>query len=766
MDIDRRDRSYRDSIAVKIDPLSLIKKNVYEERNRKKTWQYRKYTDIDPNFICISKDGTLGEVWRVGNLIIGLPSIEGKEVVNQDINPDKAMWSRTEIPQEFLELEENYRSQLADATSQTDVKNVRNSYKKKRLILLDKYENFIDKEYHKRKHGFFMKIDDEVFYLTGANYMFLNYYYLTDSDMYPLFRTTAVYTWWHWEAVKADDDSFGELRFKSRRVAATSEAASEALNYMTITKYGNIPIVSERKELAWELFQSKIVDSFKYYPTYFKPVINDPNDLPKTKIEITHDTPKSETSRIKTYPTKLTAYDSTRVNPFAINDEVFKFEEIDFSQFRSRHKRCYNKSRHTKPKGKFFSTTGDKKLNTASAQYEWENSNPLQRDKTGSTNTGLIALFVDCCYTWAEEAMFDKWGYPIVHDPKEPIENEIGEIVEYGAITKWKIEETNAKGMKKSELNSFYRNVPRTIEHALRDEGGVNNDFDIDNLNAHLDYLNNLTEHELKEVIFVGNLAWKGEPYKSDVQWIPNPKGKFMTTWIPPKDLQNQSEMKVPFWNKKLGKIKQPANHHIGCFGIDSYDMFGQTKDGSGSPLAMAAYSKFNMVGAPCHSLFIKYIERPKRPEDAYDDMIMAMQFWGMYANIENNKAKILEHIEEHGYTGYVLRRPDKKPKDLTDAEKKYGGQPSSTKVIEDEASLLKTYILDRIGVNLEEGECVCYMKEFIKAWIKFNINKRKEHDLAVASGKAMMGAQFKVKQRKSFEGVGQSSINLAAFGA
>lgn len=761
-----RDRSYRGSIAEKVNPFSLIKKKIYEERNRKKTWEYRKYTDIDENFICISKDGTLGEVWKVGGLYIGLPSIEGKEVVNADLKPDNAFWKRTEIPQDFRELEENYRSQLADATSQTDVKSIRSGYKKKRLILLDKYAKFIDKEYEKRENGFFIKIDEEVFYMTGSNYMFLNYYYLTDSDMYPLFRTTAVYTWWHWEAVRADDDAFGEIRFKSRRVAWTSEAASEALNYMTITKYGNIPIVSERKELAWELFQSKIVDSFKYYPTYFKPVINDPNDLPKTKIEITHDTPKKETSRIKTYPTKLTAYDSTRVNPFAINDEIFKFEDVDFSQFRSRHKRCYNKSKLTKPKGKFGSTTGDKKLNTSSAQYEWENSDPLNRDKTGKTNTGLIALFVDCCYTWAEEAMFDKWGYPIVGDPKKPIENEIGEIVEFGAVTKWNIEEQNAKNMKKSELNSFYRNVPRTIEHALRDEGGVNNDFEIDNLNDHLDYLNMIPDSEMANLVFTGNLAWKGEPYDSEVEWIPNPKGKFRTSWIPPKEMQNKYEVKAPYWNKASKKIKTPSNPHIGCFGIDSYDMFGQTKDGAGSPLALAAYSKFNMEGAPCHSFFISYVERPKRPEDAYDDVIMAMQFWGMYANIENNKAKILEHIYEKGYTGYVLRRPDKKYKHLSDFEKKYGGQPSSTQVIEDEASLLKTYIFDRVGIGLEEGECVVYLREFVKGWVKYNINKRKEHDLAVASGKAIMGAQFKVKQRKVIEGLQNSGVSFSAFSA
>ena len=757
-----RDRSYRGTIAEKINPFSFIDKSVYRKNNKEKSWAYGKHKDIDENFIIISKDGTLGDVYKVGSLIIGLPSSKGKEILNIDKHCDNSIWTRTKEPQEFLDLEENYRANLVDAGSQTEVKSIRKKYKRDRLLLLKKYEKFVDQEYDRRKNGIFIKIDKEVFYMTGSNYMFLNYYYLTDSDMYPLFRTTSVHTWWHWEAVKGDDDNFGEIRFKNRRVAWTSEAASEALNYMTITKYGNIPIVSERRELALELFQSKIVDAFKYYPTYFKPVISDPNDLPKTKIEITHDTPKRETSRIKTYPTKVTAYDSTRVAPFGINDEVFKLEDVDFSQFRSRHKRCYNKSKDMKPKGKFGSTVGDSKTNTTTARYEWDNSNPLKRDKTGTTGTGLLALFVDTCYTWSEEAMFDKWGYPIVDDPKEPIENEIGQFVEFGAITKWNLEEANAKKMKKSELNSFYRNVPRTIEQALRHESGVNNDFDTDNLNNHLDFLEKIPENEMTGIVLRGNLVWTGEPFKSDVMWQPNPKGRIQTTWIPPKDLQNKFAKKT-FHGKEM---VMPSNADIGCFGVDSYDIIGKATDG-GSDGAIVGYTKFNLTGAPANSFFLIYKHRPDKRNDFYDDVIKICRFYGMFALIESNKSRLLEYMYDNGYTGYSLRRQDKKWKDLKDYEKLWGGIPSSTEVIADQTSGLQDYIVDFIGNNLED-DCKCYHKELIKEWIAFKPDKRKEFDLGVASGMAKMGAQYRVKQRKTIEGLSENTqpVTLGMFSA
>lgn len=753
-------KDYRGSIAEKLETYEIVPKVIYEKKNKDKSWEYRKYPDIDPNFICISKDGTIGEIFRIGGLIIAIPSKKGKEVVNSDSPSLEAKWKRTDIPADFLQLEEDYREDI-EAAANHKKKEVRAEYKSQRKILIKKHINFINKEFDKRKYGFYIKIDEEDFYITGSNYMFLNYYYLTDSDMYPLFRTTAVYTWWHWEAVMADKDVFGELRFKSRRVAWTSEAASEAMNNATITKYANIPVVSERKELAEELFQSKIIDPFKYYPTYFKPIIKDPNNLEKKKLELTHNTAQKETARIKLYPTKVTSYDSTRVKPFAINDEVFKLEDVDFTAFRGRHKHCYNKTKDVHPKGKFGSTVGDKKINTETASYEWENANPLKREPTGKTKTGLIALFVDCCYTNAEDGMFDEWGYPIVHDPEEPIVNEIGDIVEFGAATLWKMEEENKKKLKKSDLNSFYRNSPREIEHALRHESGVHNDFDADNLNNHVDHLNSIHEHDWTDIIYRGNLAWTGEPYKSDVEWKPNTKGKIFTTWIPPKELQNKSSVRM-FHGKPL---MMPDNNHIGCIGVDSYDLVGKASSGKGSDGAAVGYSKFSMVGCPSHSFFLKYKERPDKRDDFYDDIIMICKFFGFFANIESNKGRILEYMYDKGFTGYVMRRQDKKWKDLSDAEKLYGGLPSSKEIIADQGSLLKDYIVDNVGQNLEK-ECKVYFKDLIKEWQKFNLDKRKEFDLGVASGFAIMGAQYKVKQRKVIDTEQTGGLSLSSFGA
>lgn len=758
------DKSYRDSIAEEISVFKYVKKDVFEKKNKDKSWEYKKYPDIDPNFIVISKDGTINDVlYKVGGLIIAIPNPKDKEVLNKGKSGLEAKWKRTPIPKEFLKLEDKYAENIKEAPY-NKTKAIRDVYISERRKLMSKYKDFIEHEYYRRKYGIFIIIDEKMFYLTGSNYMFLNYYYLTDSDMYPLFRTTAVYTWLHWEAVKADKDLWGEIRFKSRRVTWTSEAASIAIDEMTITRYGNIPVVSERKDLAKELFQTKIVDAFKYYPTYFKPVINNPNELVKTTLEITLDSTKRETSKITTYPTKVTAYDSTRVKPFAINDEIFKPEDMDFSEFRSRHKHCYNKSAKLHPKGKFGSTVGDKATNTENAIYEWENADPNKRDKTGKTGTGLCALFVDTCFTDGENAMFDEWGYPIVHDPILPIVNEVGNIVEYGSISLWKSEEYNKKKGKKTELNSFYRNRPRVIEHCLREEGGINNNFNIDNLNTHLDYLNNIDPYELKQIVHIGDLVFEGEMYNSDVIWKPNPNGKFKTTWIPDKDMRNKYSKRMFHGHKVL----MPDNNEIGAFGVDSYDIIGKPTE-RGSNGAIVGFAKNNLTDAPSNSFFLIYNERPEKRNDFYDDVIKVALFYGMFLNIESNKPRLLEYIYDLGFTGFVQRRKDKKWKYLTKQEKLWGGTYSTTETVKDDTSNLQDYIMDYIGGENVENNCKVYFPELIKEWIKYKPHKRKEFDLGVASGLAKTGAQYRHKFRKvpdEFKKGKYGRISISDFGA
>jgi hypothetical protein len=760
-----RDTSYRARIGTKIDISELgISKEVYDKKNKEKSWGYHEHTQYNINFIVISKNGTLGDIYLVDNLYIGLPSIEGQEILNDGIEGYEAVWHRNkERPTDFEELWFDYKSKMAKHKAPTKRQIIRNEFVAKRNKLNETHKKFIDKEFDKREYGHFVKIDNEVHYITGENWMFLEHYYLTENDMYPKFRLAQTEAYWHWEACVADTRCWGEMRGKGRRTSWSVESASMALNRLTIVKYAEIPIVSERKDLAEKLFQNKVVKSFEYYPIYFKPLIELPDDEAKRTLSIRHETKRKESGSISFYPTKATAYDSTKVKDLSINDEIGKWEDTSLIEFISRHSKCHTNGNG---KGRFGSTAGEyHKGGGAEFETEFKSADPLQRNQiTGRTTNGLINFFIDICYTMTEPMVFfDEWGYSIVNNPIEPILNEEGKIIEVGAIAFWDAtHKTLKKNGEKQQLNGFLRDAPRDISMMFRREGGVVNSFDIENLNNHLDFLAQYPESELNEkIIFRGNLRWKGEPYTSDVMWVANPKGRFKTTWIPETEMQNKFSKKT-FHGKEMN---MPDNSHISCAGIDSYDLIGNTGDGKGSDGAIVSYSKYNMVGAPTHSFYLIYKERPDKREDFYDDCIMACRFWGFFANIESNKGRILEHFYEKGYTGYVLRRPDKKYKDMTDQEQKYGGQPSSTPVIEDETDLLKSYIVDHIGNNLET-DCKVWHKELVAEWVEFNPAKRQPFDLSVASGKAIMGAQYQVKQRKVFKGLIKSGVSFSAFGA
>jgi len=256
-------------------------------------------------------------------------------------------------------------------------------------------------------------------------------------------------------------------------------------------------------------------------------------------------------------------------------------------------------------------------------------------------------------------------------------------------------------------------------------------------------------------------LHWKGEPYKSDVYWKPNPNGRFKTTWIPDKEFQNKSH-RINFHGSE---VVAPSNRHVGVLGVDPYDLIGKTADGRGSFGTIVGFAKFNGLGLMPHSFFLTYRERPNKRNDFYDDVIKACKFFSMEALIENNKHRLLEYMYDKGFTGYSMRRPDKKWKDMSFQEKKYGGLNANKWTIGDMASLLQDYIDEFIGIDMEHENRVWDI-DLVVDWMKFKINDREKFDLSVASMLALMGAKHGVKQRFSVPEKDRKQLNLSIFSA
>ena len=193
--------------------------------------------------------------------------------------------------------------------------------------------------------------------------------------------------------------------------------------------------------------------------------------------------------------------------------------------------------------------------------------------------------------------------------------------------------------------------------------------------------------------------------------------------------------------NKILLKnnIKYPGNEHIGAFGCDSYDISG-TVDGKGSKGALHGLTKFSMEEAPTNHFFLEYIARPSTAEMFFEDVLMALHFYGMPILAENNKPRLLYYLRRRGYRQYSMNRPDKSFNKLSTAEKEIGGIPNSSEDIKQaHAAAIEMYIQDHVGKN-EAGEYgSMYFNKTLNEWSRFDINKRTKFDATISSGLAIM---------------------------
>jgi hypothetical protein len=177
----------------------------------------------------------------------------------------------------------------------------------------------------------------------------------------------------------------------------------------------------------------------------------------------------------------------------------------------------------------------------------------------------------------------------------------------------------------------------------------------------------------------------------------------------------------------------------MGAFGCDSYDISG-TVDGRGSNGSLHGLTKFSMESAPANQFFLEYIARPQTAEIFFEDILMALVFYGMPLLAENNKPRLLYHLKRRGYRGFSMNRPDKIWNKLSVTEKEIGGMPNSSEDIKQaHAAAIEMYIQNHVGMKPDGTFGSCYFNETLNDWSKFDINKRTKHDASISSGLAIM---------------------------
>ena len=354
----------------------------------------------------------------------------------------------------------------------------------------------------------------------------------------------------------------------------------------------------------------------------------------------------------------------------------------------------------------------------------YKNSDVTKRNRNGQTSSGLYSLFIPM--EWNYEGFIDSYGFPVFETPQTEVKGPFGEYIDTGIIEHWQNE---ADGLKNDgdALNEFYRQFPRTEEHAFRDET-KNSIFNLAKIYEQIDF-NEDANNNL--AVTTGNFQWSNGVKDSKVIFYPDSNGRFKVSWVPPIQLQNNCIIK--------NGVKYPGNEHLGAFGCDSYDISG-TVDGVGSKGALHGLTKFSMEEVPANLFFLEYLARPQTAEIFFEDVLMALIFYGMPILAENNKPRLLYYLRRRGYRGFSMNRPDKTWNKLSAAEKEVGGIPNSSEDIKQaHAAAIEMYIQDHVGLKQDGSYGSMYFNDCLQDWARFDINNRTKFDAAISSGLAVM---------------------------
>ena len=693
---------------------NYVKPSVIKQHNRFKKWKYGYNKDQD--MVVISKTGMIGEIYEIQNLRIALPLIE-----NAYKRSDKK--------------EDQYWQQFEYSKELDKIKNVFD-WNDKPDHFKDRWYDYIDDEFKNREEGFAFYNNGIPTYITGTHYMYLQW---SKIDVGAAdFRESNRLFYIFWEACKADDRCYGMSYLKNRRSGFSFMSSSEIVNQATMSSDSRFGILSKSGADAKKMFTDKVVPISVNYPFFFKP-IQDGMDRPKT--EIAYRVPASKFTRRKldsneklqelegldtTIDWKNTgdnSYDGEKLK-LLVHDESGKWERPDniLNNWRVT-KTCLRLGSRIIGKCMMGSTSNALDKGGENFKTLYNNSDVEKRNRNGQTSSGLYSLFIPM--EWSYEGFIDVYGIPVFDTPDKPVIGVDKNLIEYGVIEHWQNE---VDGLKSDPdgLNEYYRQFPRTEQHAFRDETKQSL-FNLTKIYEQIDYNEDLRN---SNIITRGNFQWQNGILDSRVIFYPSKDGRFYISWVPPVHMQNSMYIK--------DGIKSPGNAHCGAFGCDSYDISG-TVDSRASNGALSGLTKFSMEDVPPNHFFLEYIARPQTAEIFFEDVLMACVFYGMPILAENNKPRLLYHLRRRGYRGYSINRPDKVYNKLSSFEKEVGGIPNSSQdIMQAHASAIETYIETYVG-NLETGHGDMYFQRTLNDWAKFNINNRTKHDASISSGLAIM---------------------------
>ena len=688
---------------------------------------YKNWYNEEQDAIVIDPKGSRGKIIVLDDLRIQLPHPprDRKQILFHDKKKKDQYWRREEMP-EGLTMDNT-----------------------------DAYYDWIMEQFRRRREGVWFYNNGVPTWLTPKHWFQLQWGKMLDGDIYPDYREAQRDLKYHQLACLVDNRSLGQIFLKSRQTGFTYGVVTDAIEEATATNNIKVGLTSMTEDDAKYAFAKELY-VFQELPFFFQPILKSRPDS-VTKLDFGRPSNATKQAKLdkdtsnKGYLNTSTDYQATKEKAYDgqalkyyIGDEAFKWGKISYIEhLNTLMPTIYRGGRVT---GKCFigSTMGKMSEGGEDGKKLYLASKVKGRLDSGKTATKLYSYFIPAHKNY--EACIDIYGKCWEETPPKGTKNVFGDLILKGSIEQIKDLYEEARKQDDKALNNTYRQQPMTESHAMRDEA----DQCVFNLVKILDQIDENDAKQIEDTDTTrGTFEWVDGIRFTEVEWQPNPNGRFVAWWLP-----NHVDGTAHLMNNvqlRNGKL-YPMND-FGCIGVDSYGSYvqGKNKQSKGSA---HGYIKENNHGLPPHRFIFEYIDKPPTQDVFNEDILKAAWFYGLPILAENNRKDFVKYCyltEPNSCRPFNLNRIDKIRAKLTGDDLVLGGQVMKAQdVLNMHENAIRTFIQRYVGKKTDErwrpddemGD-MGYMpfQRTLYDWMAFDPVKRTAHDATISSGLAIMGA-------------------------
>ena len=609
----------------------------------------------------------------------------------------------------------------------------------------EKELSFLKEEWKRREEGHWFYNNGNLEYITGLHYFYLTAWQFPvvkmmprDGVMVPVrqsglpdFTDSDRDYFYVWRHTVTDKNCYGMVHVTNRRDGKTERANCTNYEILSKTKDSMSAIQSKTNADAEEVFK-KLVGSWQKMPSYYKPVDTGETrpsktlrfDEPAKRTSKTQKKEYSQTlrSEITYFNAKEEALDGLGLI-FLCQDECGKTKpkEADVAVRWRISRECLAVGSHITGKGLLTTTVEEMEKNGGKQLKEvWDDSNPLERNALGETNSGLYRYFKPAYYGLRGEdeegnPFIDEYGYSDIKKTKDWLNKK----------------KANLKGR---ALSDFCRKYPFNEDEAFYIDS-KHDAFPTWKIYEQKEY----NKYIAKEFLRVGNFHWIDPTTKEAVRFVDNEKGRWIVSWMPEVSERNGRQ--------RTRKGPSPVSKYRGGIGVDPFD-HSKTSGKKQSDAGMHGFLGFDPTSPLSSNRFVfEYICRPKSSYELYDDILKVSTFYGWEALIENQKIGSIEWLNDNGFGGYVCRL-DKRDYTQSTTRNVMDGISTSGKMVR-EALIgnLYNYIHDYVGLiepSIQEGmglnkiipdlHGMMPFERTLKDWLDFDPENWTDYDGSVSS--------------------------------